>query len=155
MRSIAGWAAVLALAFTGAGWAEQGRTMIASDAWSRPTPKGLPTGVVYVTLTNRGRSADRLVGATTPVAARMELHRSSMRNGIMSMDPVPDGVGIPAGGRLQIAPGGYHLMLIGLKTGLAAGTRFPATLTFAHAAALPIVVQVRAGPPAMAGMTMR
>jgi copper(I)-binding protein len=104
-----------------------------TGAWSRPVPAGLPTGAVYLTVANRGHEPDRLIGAQTPVAARMTLHRTTMVNGMMSMAPVPGGAEIPPGGVLKIAPGGYHFMLEGLKGGLQAGTRFPATLTFAHA----------------------
>jgi copper(I)-binding protein len=111
---------------------------------------------VYLTVTNVGHDADRLIGAQTPVAAHMTLHRSSMVNGMMSMAAVPGGATIPPGGVFKIEPGGYHFMLEGLKGGLRAGTYFPATLTFAHAGQVRIEVQVRAGPMAGgAGMKMR
>jgi len=126
-----------------------------TGAWSRPVPAGLPTAAVYLTVANTGHDADRLVGAETPVAAHMTLHRSTMANGMMSMAPVPGGAEIPAGGVLKIAPGGYHFMLEGLKGALQPGARFPATLTFAHAGRLRIEVQVRAGPIAAGGMNMR
>lgn len=129
--------------------------IVATDAWSRPAPNGLPTGVIYVTLVNRGERPDRLLGASTPLAARVSLHRSSEQGGVMSMTPIPGGLDIPAGATVKIAPGGYHLMLEGLKRGLQAGAHFPATLRFAHAGAERVEVQVRSGPPAMAGMTMR
>jgi copper(I)-binding protein len=127
-----------------------------TGAWSRPVPVGLPTGAVYLTVANHGRDADRLIGAETPVAARMTLHRTTMAKGMMSMAPVPGGAEIAPGGVLKIAPGGYHFMLEGLKGGLQAGACFPATLTFAHAGRLRIEVQVQAGPAAPGGgMNMR
>jgi len=119
----------------------------AAGAWSRPVPAGLPTAVVYLTVSNTGHDADRLIGAQTPVAAHMTLHRSTMANGVMSMAAVESGAEIAPGGVLKLAPGGYHFMLEGLKGGLQAGARFPATLTFAHAGQIRIEVQVRAGPP--------
>jgi copper(I)-binding protein len=122
--------------------------MRVTGAWSRPVPLGLPTGVVYLTVANLGHEGDRLIGAETPVAARMTLHRSSMAKGMMSMAPVPGGAEIPPGGVLKIEPGGYHFMLEGLKRGLQPGARFPATLIFAHAGPLKIEVQVQAGPMA-------
>jgi copper(I)-binding protein len=128
----------------------------ATGAWSRPVPAGLPTGAVYVTLANLGHEPDQLIGAETPVAARMTLHRTTMVNGMMSMAPVPGGVEIAPGGVLKIEPGGYHFMLEGLKGGLQAGARFPAILTFAHAGRVRIEVQVRPGPMAGGGgMQMR
>jgi len=79
-----------------------------------------------------------------------------MTHGMMSMAAVPGGVEVPAGGVLKIAPGVYHFMLEGLKGGLQAGARFPATLTFAHAGRLRIEVQVQSGPMAPSGgMKMR
>jgi copper(I)-binding protein len=125
-----------------------------TDAWSRPVPAGLPTGAVYLTVANLGHEPDRLIGAQTPVAAHMTLHRTTMVQGMMSMAAVPGGAEIAPGGVLRIAPGGYHLMLEGLKGGLRAGSRFPATLTFAHAGRVTIEVQVQAGPMASGGMTM-
>jgi copper(I)-binding protein len=126
-----------------------------TGAWSRPVPAGLPTGAVYMTVANLGHAPDRLMGAQTPAAARMTLHRSTLSHGMMSMAPVPGGAEIPPGGVLKIEPGGYHFMLEGLKRGLQPGARFPATLTFAHAGRLRIEVQVQAGPTTPGGMTMR
>jgi len=126
-----------------------------TDAWSRPVPAGLPTGAVYLTVANLGHGPDRLIGAQTPVAAHMTLHRTTMVQGMMSMAAVPGGAEIAPGGVLKIAPGGYHFMLEGLKRGLAPGAHFPATLTFAHAGRVTIEVQVQAGPMASGGMTMR
>jgi copper(I)-binding protein len=125
-------------------------------AWSRPAPKGLPTAVVYLTLHNSGGVADRLVGASTPVAESATLHRSAMAKGMMTMGPVPDGLVIPAHGAATLAPNGYHLMLEGLKQGLAVGARFPVTLRFQHAGAMRVEVEVRAMAPngSMAEMKM-
>jgi len=124
-----------------------------TGAWSRPVPAGLPTGAVYLTVSNVGHDADRLIGAETPVAAHMTLHRSTMVNGMMSMAAVPGGAEIAPGGVLKIEPGGYHFMLEGLKGGLKPGAQFPATLIFAHAGRVRIEVQV--GAMAGGGMTMR
>jgi copper(I)-binding protein len=127
-----------------------------TGAWSRAVPAGLPTGAVYLTVANLGPEADRLMGAQTPVAAHMTLHRTTMVNGMMSMAAVPGGAEIPPGGVLKIEPGGYHFMLEGLKGGLRAGAHFPATLTFAHAGQVKIEVSVQAGAMAPGGgMKMR
>ena len=125
-------------------------------AWSRPIPAGLPTGVIYLTVDNRGGAPDRLTGASTPIAQRMTLHRTTMKAGIMSMQAIPTGLEIPARGEVRLEPAGYHFMLVGLKRGLAAGAHFPATLTFAHAPPQTVEVTVRDTPlePPMAGMKM-
>ena len=152
--------AALAVGLLGVGLSAAGAetpTIQVSGAWSRPTAPGVPTGVVYLTLTNRSGAPDRLTGAATPVARLMELHRSLMTRGVMSMAAVPGGLEIPARGKAALTPGGYHFMLAGLKRGLPAGARFPAVLSFAHARPLKVEVTVRAAAPepAMAGMTMR
>src|SRR5690349_4758055 len=70
--------------------------IVASDAWARPTLRGTSTGAVYLMLSNRGSAADHLVGVSTPVAERAELHEDVTENGMMSMKPVPD-LALPPG----------------------------------------------------------
>lgn len=118
-----------------------------SDAWSRPAAPGISTGVIYLTVHNSGRTADTLVGASSPMAGEVSLHRSAMAGGVATMEAVKDGLEAPAGGTAKLEPNGYHLMMMGLKGGLKAGTSFPATLRFAHAGAVKLTVQVRATPP--------
>jgi copper(I)-binding protein len=127
--------------------------VVVSDAWSRPAPAGMQTGVVYMTLTNPTSVPDRLIDASSPVAAKMDLHRSSMAGGMMTMAPVPGGLAIPAHGRVDIAPNGYHFMLMGLVKGLDVGASFPVTLRFARAGLVMAKVKVLARPPGMAGMS--
>ena len=126
-----------------------------SAVWSRPAPAGLPTGVAYLTLTDRGPDADRLLGASSPKAGRVSLHHSVMKGGVMSMLAVEDGLELPPHRPVTLAPGGYHLMLEGLKGGLKVGETYPLTLRFAHARPVTVQVQVRSGADPMAGMTMR
>jgi copper(I)-binding protein len=121
--------------------------IVPENAWSRPTPPGVPTGVGYVTIVNHGREPDRLIGATSPWAASASLHRSAMRGGVMSMQPVPEGLPIPPGVTLRLEPSGYHLMLTGLKRPLRPGDRIPATLILQKAGKLPVRFEVRLTPP--------
>ena len=125
-----------------------------SGVWSRPATAGLPTGVAYLTLTDQAPAADRLVSASSPKAGRVSLHHSVLKGGVMSMLAVPDGLDLPPGYAVTLAPGGYHLMLEGLKGGLKVGETYPLTLRFAHARPMTIQVQVRPGPDPMAGMKM-
>jgi periplasmic copper chaperone A len=119
-----------------------------SDAWSRPA---IGTGVVYLRITNSGAAADRLDAARTPAARSVEIHRSQagsasmngmVMNGVMSMAPVPS-LAVPARGSITLAPGGYHLMAIGLRRDLRAGTTFPLRLHFARAGWTNVKVRVR------------
>ncbi|HKF73321.1 MAG TPA: copper chaperone PCu(A)C [Stellaceae bacterium] len=120
--------------------------IVASDAWARPTLKGTRTGAVYLMLDNRGAAGDRLVGISTPVAERAEVHEDVTANGVMSMKPMPD-LALPAGARTAIEPGHYHIMLTGVKVALSAGDSFPITLTFASAPPLEVSVAVTRTPP--------
>lgn len=113
--------------------------IVVSDAWARATPGAGSTGAAYLTVTDQG-APDDLVGASTPVAAKAQLHQTKGDNGVMRMLPVPD-LALASGRPVTFAPGGYHLMLTGLKQPLRKGDSFPLTLTFAHAP--PVTVQVR------------
>ena len=111
------------------------------EAWARASAGAATTGVVYVMLMG-GDRADTLVGVSTPVAQSAELHESIDDNGIMKMRSVPD-VPVPAHGMVTFSPGGYHIMLVGLKRPLMAGQGFPLTLRFAHTAPVTVDVTVR------------
>ncbi len=99
-------------------------------------------GAAWLTIRNAG-GEDRLVGAESPAAARVELHTHIHEGGVMMMRKV-EGVDIPAGGEAALEPGGDHLMLFGLKAGLKTGDRFPLTLLFEKAGA--VTVEVRVAP---------
>ena len=128
----------------------------AQEAWSRATPPHAATGVVYVTLTSR--DGDRLVGVSSPMAAAASIHVTQMDGAIMRMRAVEGGLDLPAGQAVALAPGGYHVMLEGLKAPLVPGHSVPVHLTFQKAPPLDLEVQVRpTGRPAttpMPGMPM-
>jgi copper(I)-binding protein len=125
-----------------------------TGAWSRATAGTSAPGVAYLTITDPG-AADALISVNTPVAAKAALHESKTVNGIMSMSAVPS-LPIAQGGSVTFAPGGYHIMLEGLKQPLKAGDHFPLTLVFEHAGAVTTNVEVRplgADKPASDGMS--
>jgi periplasmic copper chaperone A len=123
-----------------------------ADAWARATPGKAPNGAAYLTVINSGTVADRLVGASSPVAATTDLHEDKEENGIMKMRPVP-ALAIAPGQSITLKPGAYHLMLTGLKAPLKQGDSFPLTLTFEKAGAKEVEVAIgRAG--AMSGGKM-
>ena len=101
--------------------------------WSRPTPAGAVAGGGFLTITNTGKEPDRLLSGTTTAADRLEIHEMSVTDGIMRMRALPDGLAIAPGQTVKLAPGGYHIMLIGLKKPLAIGDRVPARLKFEKA----------------------
>jgi copper(I)-binding protein len=125
-----------------------------SGGWTRPAMRGA-TAAGYLEIVNRGPRPDRLVGASSALAARVSLHESRMVGSVMTMRPVPNLI-IPPRGRVALAPSGLHLMLEGLRRPLRIGERIPLTLQFAGAGAKRASLTVGAGPPAppMAGMKM-
>ena len=100
------------------------------QVWSRAAVAG-HEGAVYLTITNTG-AQDTLTGVTTPVAAEAELHQSIDDHGVMKMRAVA-ALPIEPGKPVTLAPGGYHIMLTGLKQSLRQGDSFPVTLSFAKA----------------------
>jgi hypothetical protein len=126
--------------------AEQDGIAVA-DAWSRPAMAGR-TGIVYLTVTDSG-APDRLVGASSPVAAKATLHESIDDHGVMKMRSVQD-LPVQPGKPLKLAPNGYHIMLEGLKQPLQVGQSFPVTLSFAHAGKVTATAMVQQGAGGMA-----
>jgi copper(I)-binding protein len=87
------------------------------------------TGAVYVTITNTGKDPDALVSASSDAAQAVELHETKNESGVMKMRPVQK-IDVPAGGKIEMKPGGYHVMLLGLKHDLKPGEKVPVTLKF-------------------------
>jgi copper(I)-binding protein len=123
-----------------------------SDGWVRATPNGATTAAAYVTLTNRGQAPDRLLGGETPAARSLQVHEMSMANGVMHMAEVKGGAAIAPGASLKLQPGGWHIMLVGLKAPLKAGDKVAVTLRFEKAGAVVLTLPVKDAP--MAGMAM-
>lgn len=110
--------------------------------WTRATTGKVGAG--YTTIVNTGTNADQLVSASSPAVDKVEIHSMTMDGGVMKMRPLPDGIAIPAGGTSKLAPGGYHLMLLGLKAPLVEGKLVPLTLNFAKAGPVKVELKVEA-----------
>ncbi|MEO5758445.1 MAG: copper chaperone PCu(A)C [Mesorhizobium sp.] len=119
--------------------------------WSRATPAGAKVAGGYFTITNKGSTPDRLVSISSDISEKAELHEMGVKDGVMTMRPVNDGLEIPAGGKVALAPGGYHLMFIGLKQQPKQGEKFSATLTFEKAGTVSVDFAVE-GMGEMGGM---
>ena len=109
--------------------------------WSRAMPSTAPTAAVYFTLENMGPTEDTLVGASTPVAVRAELHEHVRAGDGMRMQHV-ESVALPAGQSVKFAPMGYHVMLFDVQQQAEAGAHFPLTLEFAKAGKVQVEVAV-------------
>jgi periplasmic copper chaperone A len=108
-------------------------------AWARPTVAGQQGGGGFMTVTSAVN--DRLLGGSTPVARRFELHSMSMKGDVMEMRAI-DGLDLPAGKTVELKPGGMHVMFIGLKQPLALGSKVPVTLKFEKAGEVKVEFEV-------------
>lgn len=103
------------------------------NPWLRATAPGQIVGGGFLTIVNDGTTPDRLVSATSPIAADVQIHHTSMDGGVMRMRQLTDGVEIPANGTVELKPRSLHLMFMQLKAPLEAGARFPVQLQFEKA----------------------
>lgn len=114
--------------------------------WSREMPPVTQNAAVYFVVRNGGTEDDRLLGASTPVAEKAELHEHQHAGGVMKMQQVQS-VAIPAGGSAEFAPMGYHVMLFGVAKQAKEGERFPLRLRFEKAGETEVEVTVRREAP--------
>ena len=113
-----------------------------TNAWSRSTPPGVTVGVAYFTLKNDTGKSDRLLKITTPVASKVQVHRTEVLDGMARMREVAV-LHVDAGQTVEFAPNGMHLMLMGLKQPLAEGRSFEIELLFEVAGPRKVKVAVR------------
>ncbi|MGL5165261.1 MAG: DUF1775 domain-containing protein [Afipia sp.] len=128
---------------TGSDTYKVGDLAVASP-WTRATPGGAKIAGGYLKITNNGKSADRLVGATSAGADRVEIHEMSMTDGVMKMRPLPDGLTIKPGETVELKPGGFHMMFMDIKQPLKQGDTLKATLKFEKAGTLDVSFNVNA-----------
>jgi periplasmic copper chaperone A len=112
-------------------------------AWARPTVPGQQGGGGFLSLTSAG--GDRLIGGSTPLAQRFELHTMAMKGDVMEMRQV-DAIELPAGKTVELKPGGLHVMFIGLKQPLALGSKVPVTLRFEKSGEVKVEFEVASWP---------
>ena len=153
MQKLSVYVAVLLLA--SAAMAQHGGSgeVHVMSAWSPALPPVSENGAVYLTLKNYGDAPDRLVGASSPVAAQVEIHGHTMEGGLMTMRRISS-LPLNPGEYVTLKPGGNHLLLIGLKRPLKEGDKIALTLQFEKASALEVMVTVEplgASEPKMAG----
>lgn len=112
--------------------------------WARATPPGAEAAGAFMTIKNEGAEPDRLVGAAFAGAAMTQIHEMVMDNGVMRMSELAGGLAIPPGATVELAPGGYHVMLMGLKEPLVEGSKVPLTITFEKAGSIEVELAVEA-----------
>ena len=116
--------------------------IIVDNPWAPATPPGASVGGGYLAVRNTDPTPDRLIGATSPFAERVEMHVSTADADIMRMRQ-QDSLAIPANGRLELKPGAAHLMFVGLKQAFKEGAAVPLTLRFERAGEINIVLPVQ------------
>ena len=110
------------------------------NAYTRATVPGQQVAGGFMKIENKG-AADQLVSASSPVAGEVQLHEMAMEGNVMKMRQLKD-LAIPAGGAVELKPGGYHLMFLNLKGPLAAGQTVPVKLKFAKAGEVEVQLPV-------------
>ena len=128
-------------------WATSALSQVSVEKpWARPTPPSAKLGAGYLTVVNAG-AADRLVGAASPAAARVEMHVTVRDGEIMRMREVKE-FSLPANGRLELKPAGAHLMFVELKRPFKQGEKIPVTLKFERAGEMKVELRVSRQAPA-------
>jgi copper(I)-binding protein len=117
--------------------------LVITQAWTRATPKGAKIGGGYLTVENKGTTLDRLIGGSAEIAGSVQVHEMSMDKGVMKMRPLENGLAIEPGKTVKLAPGGYHLMMMDLKSPLKKGDKLPITLEFEKAGKAQVSLDVK------------
>lgn len=132
--------AAMAMGFGAAAWAEG---IVVEDAYARASTPTAKSGAAFMVLMNTSDQDDRLIGAKSDVAARVELHtHREIADGVMKMMEVEEGFAIPAGGTHMLARGGDHVMFMGLNEPFADGDTVAVTLVFEHAGEVAVEIPV-------------
>jgi periplasmic copper chaperone A len=140
---VIGAALMLAAALSACGGSSgtAGSSITVSDAWVRNPPISDQPGAAYLVVQNNG-AADKLLSVTSDIARTIELHESMESGGMMQMSPVPN-IPIPANSKVELKPGGLHLMLINLTRPLQTGDKVQLTLNFEKAGKIPATAEVK------------
>jgi copper(I)-binding protein len=118
--------------------------LLIGQPWTRATPPSAAAGGGFLTVTNKGTAADKLISAKSAAAGAVQIHEMKMEGNIMRMRERESGLDIAPGATVTLAPGGFHLMLMGLKEPLKQGATVPMTLVFEKAGSIDIELQVHA-----------
>jgi copper(I)-binding protein len=115
-----------------------------TQPWARATPKGASSGAAYMTITNNGKTPDRVSCISSDASAQCQIHNMTMENGVMKMRPVEGGLEIKSGETVMLKPSGVHVMLVNLKHPVEKGNLVKATLKFENAGTIDVECPVAA-----------
>lgn len=122
-------------------------TPMVHDAWVRQPPPSSRITAGYLVIHNAGGSAARLVNISTPLAARVEVHETTINEEGTALMRKVDELVIQPGEVVKLAPGGLHLMIMGLKGPISAGEKFPLELSFKEGGVVKVEAEVRGKTP--------
>lgn len=123
--------------------AGKGSPIVVTDSWATVAPTGVKQAAGFLTISNASGTDDRLLSATSPRAARMEVHEMGMEGSMTTMRELKSGIAVPAGATVSLKPTGDHLMFVDLSAPLGVGETVPVTLTFEKAGAVQVELPVR------------
>ncbi|MBU3628632.1 copper chaperone PCu(A)C [Polynucleobacter sp. AP-Reno-20A-A9] len=147
-KLLATMCAVVGMSLVGAAWAQNVSKTVTTnaikieDAYTRATVPGQQVAGGFMKIENKG-AADQLISASSPVAGEVQIHEMAMEGNVMKMRQVKD-IAVPAGGAVELKPGGLHLMFLNIKAPLAAGETIPVKLRFAKAGDVEVKMPVNA-----------
>lgn len=143
LKTLAGATAALALLASSA-MAHEFKLgdLVINHPWTRATPPNAPAAGGFLKVHNGGAADDKLISASSPAAARVELHEMAVVDSIMKMREVEGGIALPAGQDTELKPGGLHIMLMDLKQPFTEGESIPMTLTFEKAGKVDVTLKV-------------
>ena len=140
--AIIGVVLMLAVGVAACGGSSSGGSGITvSDAWVRNPAIADQPGAAYLVIQSNG-PADKLLSVTSDIARTIELHESTMSGGMMQMSPVSN-IPIPVNGKVELKPGGFHMMLIGLTRPVKTGDKVQLTLNFEKAGKILVTAEVK------------
>ena len=119
-------------------------SLVIGHPWSRATPPGAQVAGGYLTITNTGTEADRLISGTSSFSKMVEFHEMKMENDIMKMAELANGLEIKPGETVELKPGGLHIMFMGLTTRLKEGDMVTGTLVFEKAGTVDVEYKIDA-----------
>lgn len=119
-------------------------TVTASNAWVRATPAGSDVSAAYMTVTNTGTKATEIVAASVPADIATETQLHTMGGGDMGGMREVESIEVPGDGSVELEPGGLHIMLIGVRKPLEAGTTVPVTIELKGGGGFTVDAEVRA-----------
>lgn len=153
MKRILASAALALFALTASAFAHDYKIgdLVINHPWSKATLPNQPVAGGFMSITNNGSEADRLVSGTATFAGEVQMHEMGMEGDVMKMRQLEDGLEIPAGATVELKPGGFHVMFMKLAERLNAGELRKATLTFEKAGTIELEFKVEDAKPGEGG----